>query len=337
MNDTIRAAVFAQTNDARGNELVAFGRDEDGRLADGRRYATGGRGTGMPHLPSQGSIAISADGRRLIVANTGSDDLSLFSLEGAPELLARIPSGGERPVSVTIHGDRVYVLNAGSATVIGFTLELRPVPGALFALAEGADPAQISFTPDGAALVVTDRASSSIVVLALDDAGLPRSATSFASAGMTPYGFDFAGDVLVVTEAFGGRVGAAAASSYRVEGAGLTPVSGSVGNTRSEVCWAVTAPDGRHVWVTNFGDGAISLYAVGAGGSLELVDPVAATTVEGAKGVRDAARSGDGRFFYALDADARHVFAYRIGAEGRLEAIGAVDGLPETVAGLAAV
>jgi 6-phosphogluconolactonase (cycloisomerase 2 family) len=238
---------------------------------------------------------------------------------------------------VAVRGDRVYVLNAGSGMITGFTLEGDAVrPGPARGLADGADPAQIAFTPDGGALVVTDRATDSILLFALDEQGRPGEAATFASAGKTPYGFDFAGDALVVTEAFGGRVGAAAASSYSIAGGALAPVSSSIANTRSEVCWAVASSDGRHAWVTNFGDGTISLYEVGADGELALLDPVAAVTVEGAKGIRDAARSADGRFFYALDADARRVFAYRIAAEGRLEAIGAVDGLPDTVAGLAA-
>ena len=335
MNDIDRAVVFAQTNDAQTNELVAFTRDDAGRITNAGRYATGGRGNGTPHLPSQGSIAI--DGDRLLVANAGSHELSLFSIAAEPTLVARIPSGGDRPVSLTIRGDHAYVLNAGSATVVGFDLAagIAQLRGGLFALEAGTDPAQIAFSPAGDALLVTDRASNSIVWISLDEAGLPRSSALYPSSGVTPYGFDFAGDVLVVTEAFGGQIGAAAASTYRVNG-GLQPLSGSVGNTRSEVCWAVTAADGRHVWVTNFGDGTISLYELGPDGALGLVSPVAATTVEGAKGIRDAARSSDGRFFYALDADAQQVFAFRVGDGGRLEALGAADGLPATVAGLAA-
>lgn len=335
MNKITSAAVFAQTNDAEANELVAFTRDADGLLENAGSFSTGGRGNGTPHLPSQGSIAI--DSERLLVANAGSDDVSLFTIGGEPTFVARIPSGGERPVSITIRGDRAYVLNAGSATVNGFDLAagIAAVAGAQFALAKGADPAQISFSPSGDSLVVTDRATNSIIVIALDKDGLPHDATTYPASGVTPYGFDFAGDVLVVTEAFGGMVGAASASTYSISGS-LTPVSGSIGNTRSEVCWAVASADGRHAWVTNFGDGTISLYAVGRDGSLALVDPVAATTVEGVKGVRDAARSADGQFFYALDADAQKVFAYRVAGDGGLEAIGSTDGLPATVAGLAA-
>ena len=340
MNDMAAAAVFAQTNDSRGNELVAFARDEEGRLVNAGAYPTGGRGSGVPHLPSQGSIAIDAAGGRLLLANAGSDELSLFALAGTPKLLARVASGGERPVSVAIHGDRVYALNAGTATIAGFRLAgngIEPVPGTLRALAEGSDPAQIAYAPSGDALVITDRATSSIIVWRLDSGGVPAESDTYAAAGLTPYGFDFAGDVLVVTEAFGGQVGAAAASSYALDGGALTPVSPSVASTRSEVCWAITSADARTAWVTNFGDGTISRYAIGSDGSLELADAVAATTVKGMKGIRDAARSGDGRFFYALDADAHRVFAYRVGDEGRLEPIGSANGLPGTVAGLAAV
>jgi DNA-binding beta-propeller fold protein YncE len=326
-------AVFAQTNDARENELIAFTRDAEGRLANAGTFPTGGRGNGKPHLPSQGSIAIDAEGAHLIVANAGSNELSYFCLANEPKVLARVPSGGERPVSVAIRGTDAYVLNAGNGTIVGFTLgaTLEQRDGTPRALPEGSDPAQIAFTPDGSKLVVTDRATNSILVFDLDGEGH----AVYESAGVTPYGFDFAGDVLVVTEAFGGEAGAAAASSYRLDGA-LKPVSPSVKNGRSEVCWAIASADGRHAWVTNFGDGTISAYRVGADGSLELADAVAATTVEGQKGVRDAARSSDGRFFYALDADAHRVFAFRV-EEGRLEPLGSANGLPGTVAGLAAV
>ena len=75
-------------------------------------------------------------------------------------------------------------------------------------------------------------------------------ATSYPSAGATPYGFDFANGTLVVTEAFGGQPSAGAASSYRLEDGALATVSSSVRDERSEVCSAVASVDGRIVWVT---------------------------------------------------------------------------------------
>jgi 6-phosphogluconolactonase (cycloisomerase 2 family) len=48
-------------------------------------------------------------------------------------------------------------------------------------------------------------------------------------------------------------------------------VGESVGNTRSEVCWAVVGKDGRHAYVTNFGYGTISSYGISADGTIELL------------------------------------------------------------------
>ena len=36
-------AVYVQTNDAAGNEVIAFSRSQDGALAPRGRYTTGGR------------------------------------------------------------------------------------------------------------------------------------------------------------------------------------------------------------------------------------------------------------------------------------------------------
>jgi 6-phosphogluconolactonase len=322
--------IYLQTNDARKNELLVFTRE----LEAVGSFTTGGRGSGSVHLPSQGSVV--TDGARVLLANAGSNEISLHAPSG--ELVGRAPSGGERPVSVAIHGDRAYAVNAGTASVHGFALgeSIEVLQHSRYALPHGADPAQIAFAPDGASLIVTDRAADSIVAIELDGDGLPTRSSVVASSGRTPYGFDFAGGTLVVTEAFGGTVGAAAASSYHMNG-GIELVSASVPNMRSEVCWAVASVDGRHVWVTNFGDGTISRYDVAADGRLELVAPVAAWTVEGEKGIRDAARSSDGEWLFALDADARQVFGYRIEKDGTLSPAGAAGGLPPTIAGLAAI
>jgi 6-phosphogluconolactonase len=174
-------------------------------------------------------------------------------------------------------------------------------------------------------------------VFSADGSGLLSGPEVHPSSGATPYGFDFTGDgTLVVTEAFGGEVGAAAASSYGLAGGALSVVSPSVQNTRSEVCWAVVSKDSRFAYVTNFGDGTISSYRIGGNGSIELLDPVAASTVLGEKGVRDEGITSDGRFLYALDADARRVFGWAVGEDGSLEPVGSADGLPATAAGLAA-
>jgi hypothetical protein len=52
-----------------------------------------------------------------------------------------------------------------------------------------------------------------------------------------------------VTEAFGAQAGQAAVSCYRISEVGAAPISRSVGNGRSEICWAVVTNDGGREWV----------------------------------------------------------------------------------------
>jgi 6-phosphogluconolactonase (cycloisomerase 2 family) len=336
-------AVYVQTNDKTNNAVLAFARLADGRLAAVCRFETGGRGTGEPHLPSQSSLALSDDAAWLLVVNAGSDELSLFEVQGDGLRLADcVGSGGGVPTSVAVHGLLVYVLNSATSNISGFEIRdgrLVELDGSARPLSRAdADPAQIAFSADGTTLVVTERGTDSISTYTVDAEGLATGPATIAASGKTPYGFDFTpGGEVIVTEAFGGNVGEAAASSYSLTAPGvLAPLSNSVGDTRSEVCWAAVTNDGRFAYVTNFGDGTISSYAIDDDGTLALHDAVAASTRLGQAGVRDEAISRDGRYLYAIDSDAQQVFGWEVGADGTLATVGAFGGVPETVAGLAA-
>jgi 6-phosphogluconolactonase (cycloisomerase 2 family) len=312
--------VYVQTNDARHNEVVVFARHSGGQLERLGAHLTGGKGSGAPHLPSQSSVVLYGD--RLFVTNAGSDDVTVFGVEGDQlAVLDRVASGGSTPRSVAVHSDRVYVLNTGGEPgVAGFLRagdRLVAVEGS--SRSAGSDPAQVAFSPDGRTLLITDRADK-IHAFAVGSDGRVEEGVTHLSLGATPYGFDLRADgVLVVTEAAGAQAGKASASSYKLgKPAQLTPVSGAVGSTRSEVCWAVISKDGRTVFVTNFGDGTISTYAIGDDGSIELREAVAATTVDGMPGIRDEALTSDGEFLYALHADTGRVFGWKVGAGGKL-------------------
>ena len=209
--------------------------------------------------------------------------------QAACGLANRVGSGGSKPTSVAVSGALVYVLNNGTPNISGFNLS----DGKLIVLAGSArplsgpdaDPAQISFTPSGKVLIATERGTDSISSYVLDQRGHAQGPATMKSSGQTPYGFGLTKDgSLIVSEAFGGAAGAAAASSYAVSGAGaLTMMSGSVGNTRSEVCWVALTNDDRFAYVTNFGDSTVSCYEITADGSLKLRDPVAGSSRQGAR------------------------------------------------------
>jgi 6-phosphogluconolactonase len=330
--------VFVQTNEAEGNRVIVFEGGNDGALTQLVSVATGGRGDGVPHLTSQGSVLLIQDGGRLLVANAGSGDVSVLTVAEAVSLEQVVPTG-PAPKSIAEHMGLVYVLNTGEPSLAGFRLMadgLEPLAGSRCDLARGADPAQLGFTPDGTGLVVTERGTNSLRVFPVGENGLLGEPVETASSGPTPYGFAFgANGVLIVTEAFGAEKGKAAASSYRLSGTFAEPVSRAVGNGRSEICWAVVTRDGRYAFTTNFADGAVSSWRIGDDDSLTLENAVAGTAVEGQPGLRDEDLSRDGRFLYAIDADAGRIFGWSV-ESGTLSPIGSWDGIPATVAGLAA-
>ncbi len=192
--------------------------------------------------------------------------------------------------------------------------------------------------PDGRVLVVTEKATDKIDTFAVGRDGRPGRVKVHRSSGKTPFGFAFRRDgVMVVTEAFGGTPGKAAASSYSFTSAGLRPVTRSAPDSQSDVCWTVITNDGRYAYITNNGSGTISSYRIDGAGVLTLLEAVAGTTGSpGGFGTRDADLSDDGAYLYAIDVGTRTMNTFRVETDGKLSLLGVQTGLPATFAGLAA-
>ncbi len=341
-------AVYVQTNTAGANHVVVYGRAADGTLKRGGTFRTGGRGTGVPRLGSQGSVILSEDNEWLLVANVGSSEISVFAVSGdGLALTDKVPSGGQMPFSLTLRGNLLYVLNAGGRVggtdnITAFTLssdgQLSPLPGSTRLLsAANTDPAQVQFSPDGGTLVVTEKATDRIDTYAVGSDGLASGPTVGESNGDTPFGFAFTTTgYFVVTEAFDKAAGQAAASSYRLSGAtGIEVVSGTVRNGETDVCWTVITQDDRYAFITNFGSGTLSSYGIGSDGTLTLIEAVAART-SAAQGPRDQDLSEDGRYLYVIDVGTHRVSGYEIEGDGGLAPVEEIGGLPPTIAGMAA-
>lgn len=173
------SAVFVQTDNTAGNEIVAYHRTAGGSLTRAGTYRTGGLGgqlTGsvVDHLASQGSLAYDPWRSRLYAVNAGSNTLSVFGVHGDRlRLLQVISSGGTFPVSIAVHADLVYVLNAtGGGSVQGYFAgfgRLFPIPGSARKLGLNPQatpqftntPGQVAFSPGGSQLIVTTKANGS--------------------------------------------------------------------------------------------------------------------------------------------------------------------------------
>jgi 6-phosphogluconolactonase (cycloisomerase 2 family) len=337
-------AVYTMSNGADRNAILIFDRLSDGRLVRAGAIATGGTGTGSG-LGNQGGLVLSGNEKWLLTVNAGSNSISVLEVRRRGLRLVEVqPSGGVRPVSVTEHRGLVYVLNAGSDSIVGFTLgrdgRLSPLDGSERLLSGVAtDPAQIAFSPGGDVLVVTEKATNQIVTFEIGRNGLPSEARVQDSSGQTPFGFAFGKrDQLFVSEAFGGAENASATSSYDVDRHGvLTVISASVGTHQTAACWVVVTPNGRFAYVTNTGSGSISGYAIDFDGTIALLDADGRTALTGdGSAPIDMAITDGGRFLYSLNSGTNTIGAFRVHSDGSLTRLPFTGGLPAGANGLAA-
>src|SRR5437660_5139731 len=182
-------SVYILSNSPSGNQVILYTRAADGTLSWKANYATNGLGiTGLTGS-NQGGLVLSEDGRWLIAVNAGSNDITVFSVnhEGLT-LTDKASSQGTMPTSATIHGNIVYVLNAGGSestgNIAGFHIndgQLNPISGSVQPLSGVTAPAEISFNPSGIVLVVTEKSTNKIDTFLVNDHGVASSSNVQAS------------------------------------------------------------------------------------------------------------------------------------------------------------
>jgi 6-phosphogluconolactonase (cycloisomerase 2 family) len=332
--------VFVQSNNPAGNQILVYNRAEDGTLTLAETVDTGGTGgsnastAGSPvdPLDSQGSLVYDTHHRVLIGVNAGSDTVSVFGLEGDHLRLRQvIASGGTFPVSVTVHGDLVFVLNAHAAGAItGYritdgqlcpiddstrSLKLTPVTGPT----QGVNtPAQISFTPDGQQLIITTKLNGSLIdVFTMGPSGQPSNTFTANPAGTpVPFGFTFDDqEHLVVTDA-----GANTLTTYTVHSDGTVTRVASQPNGQQATCWV--AHIAGNFYVVNNTSNTITGYHIDSAGT-----PTVFTQNPTREGPIDLVSTRDGHFLYAQIGTAGGIDGFRITSDGTLDQVVTLTGL----------
>jgi len=329
--------VYAISNETASNRLLVFDQAPDGSLQPAGSVDTGGTGTGSG-LGTQGAVTTGERGRVVVAVDPGSDEVSLFvRVADRLVLVDTEPSGGDQPSSVTMDGRTIYVLNTGAANnIAGFRIDpggLEPIAGSVQPLSsEGAGGAQVSFTPDGRALVVTEKNTNRIdTFLVRGDVAEP--AVVSESTGATPFGFAFGrhGE-LVVSNAAGGAPGASSVSTYVIAADGQArAVDGPVATEQTSACWLVV--DGRFVYTANTGSASLSGFTLDAKGHLAPLSADGHTATAGAAPA-DTVVSHDGRYLYERNGGDGTIGMFRVGGDGSLAGLGFVNGLPASSAGL---
>ena len=344
-------AVFVMTNAADRNEIISFKRAADGSLQEGRRFATGGRGSGGNNDPleSQGSLTLSQDRTLLFAVNAGSGEISVLQVHGSGLSLAdKELSGGSEPNAVAQHGNLLYVLNTGgSSNVVGFRVDgdgkLTRIPRSLsFLSANTSGAASLAFSPNGRFLVVTERETNNVDVFSVRNNGTLSPIVINPSVGPGAFAVAFApnGVALVAETGPSGGQNASAISSYAVSSNGtLSPISASVPTLGAATCWNAVTPNGEWVYTSNAGSSTISGFTIGTHGTLTaLPGTIVGTNPTGATNL-DIAISSDGKFLYSLDAKIGMISIFGIQSDGTLSNLGTVGGIPQNVGfnGIAAI
>jgi 6-phosphogluconolactonase (cycloisomerase 2 family) len=331
-------AVFVQTDNTAGNAVVAYDRAPNGTLKLAGTYPTGGLGgmlTGsvVDHLASQGSLLYDREHGLLYAVNAGSDTVSVFAVYGDHLALRQVIwSGGTFPVSLTVHGDYVYVLNAlGSGSVYGYRVDggrLSPIPGSSRGLnltpVTGPNqytntPGQVAFTPDGSALIVTTKMNGNdIDVFSVGRGGrLSTSPVANSEPGTVPFAISFGsrGHVLIA------EAGPSALATFVLSRDSTLTQLDSALTGQAATCWVARA--GRYFFTSNAGSASVSGYRVGPDGSLTALGNTATDP-----GTVDAVSAAHGRFLYVQTGGAGIVDEFTVGLGGSLTEIASV-----TVAG----
>jgi len=333
-------AVFVQTDNTAGNQIVAYHRDHDGILTLANTYASGGlggvlNGSAVDHLGSQGSLASDPTHGLLYAVNAGSNTVSVFSVDGDQLALRQVvDSGGTFPVSIAVHDDLVYVLNAeNGGSVSGYRVDdgrLHRIWGSTRSLGLTIPtdttqfthtPGQVAFSPDGSQLIVTTKANAvgnDIDVFGVGpDGRLSGSPVVNPEPGTVPFAvtFDQTGHLVV------GEAGTSSLVTFRLHRSGTVTQFDSVANGQPGLCWV--APAGGFFFTGNTASNSTSGYQSSANGQLTLLgftptDP----------GTVDASASANGRFLYVQTGEKGIVDEFQVNATGSLTEIGTV-----TVAG----
>lgn len=336
-----RPLIFAQNDDSAGNTVYVYERDSDGSLDEAGSYPTGGLGGALDgavvdKLASQGALTYDREHGLLYAVNAGSDSLTVFLVRR--DRLVRtqvISSGGEFPVSVTVHDGLVYVLNARDGGSVqgyvrtGVRLHLVPDWNRDLGLDPNAEPefthtpGQVAFTPRGKKLIVTTKANThSVLVFGVHRSGrLSASPVVNELPGTVPFAADFdARGHLVLSEA-----GPSVVASFEINHNGTLSLLDEEETGQAATCWVIAA--GSRFYASNTGSDNLSGYD---GSFAGLLTPLGLTPTGPAP--VDATATADGRFLYVQTGANGFVDGFRINPDGSLSSVGSTA-VPNAIGG----
>jgi 6-phosphogluconolactonase len=344
--------LYVNDNTAGANTIAGFDRHADGTLTPipGSPFPTGGAGTGHG-IGAQGALQQTSDGRYLIAVDAGSNQISVLRVGPDGSLKAvgggSVDSGGLEPLSIAVHGNLVYVANAGSggSNYTGFTLNpgghLRPLANSTYTLPDAASPGDVLFNGDGTKLVGTRVGTSQIDSFSVGSDGLLTAAAGspFTAQGLGPFGSEFRptdpAQLFVSNAHDGAGNGTVSAFSDASDGSLSSIGASPYPDAQTAPCWVEISHDGNYLFAVNTASGSVSRYAIATDGSLSLLG---STPISGTQtGAFDARLSPDGSTLFVVEDGAAAIGAFAVNGGDLTELPSSPTPLPNGAAGFGIV
>jgi 6-phosphogluconolactonase (cycloisomerase 2 family) len=339
---------------------VAFTRDQRGKLTEVGRFPTGGTGSGSFEDSAQGLLLATSEGEvspdqqvargdLLFSSNAGSSTITVFQV--APDrlnLVDQVPSGGNKPVSLTINHGVLYVLNSGETdnrlilgpttalencttgslpSLTGFSVDpaghLTRIPDSTRVLtgAKESGCAQVGYTPDGSRLLVTERVRhlpgqrgkdvGSITSFDVRPDGTLGARQVFDAIGSGPFGFTFTKTgQLLTTEQNGGFVnpGGGHAAAYQPASDGSLVPLGSTIPNSQTDTCWIAVDSEAHLAYTSAPFGGGTIASYRVGEDGLTLLKKSASAPDGTNGAAAADHTADGLTDLALSSDGEFLY-----------------------------
>ncbi len=287
--------LFAYVANSQTNNVTAFRVGTNGALLLGG--ATSGSSNPISVGTTPRALAISRDSQFLYVANSGSDDVSVFTIGTAggltlvPQAEGRskpVGAGVSSPVALAIapNGRFLYVATNTSNMVTTFQVDSSGVltlmpqagPGTNPISSGGTGLTALTLSPNGQFLYALNGASNNVTMFRVETSGLltlipPAGSNPMSTGGTTPNGLAVGEDGAHLYIANGGGT----ISVFSIGSNGLltlVPASGAVPNpvpasTGSTPVALALSPDGKFLYVANrvtsASGGTVSAYTIVSG------------------------------------------------------------------------
>jgi 6-phosphogluconolactonase (cycloisomerase 2 family) len=239
-------------------------------------------------------------------------------------------------VSIAVFSNWVYVLNqGGNGSICGFTYDgngsLNYIPNSFLQLGTGpVNPAQISFNSEGNALIVTEKDSSKLDLIHLDNNGGISSIQKFASFSGKPYGFvRNNNNYIFCSEALQNYF-----TVYKVNSNSIDLVSTPVSTSQTGACWVGLLPNQQYAYMLMAGTSCLTGFDVSAPTTPSLLNTDGNSAATGNHPIEFVAAKNS-KLIYVLCSGSNSINVFNVSETGILNPVQEKMGLPASAVGLA--